>query len=60
MVPRGWAEDPRLGIWVHTQRKGKKALDRGNPSLGMKATRIARLEALGFAWVLPRGPAARR
>ena len=51
-VPHGWAEDPGLGNWVNTQRRGKKALDRGDPSRGMTAARAARLEALGFAWVL--------
>ena len=50
-VPRGWAEDPRLGRWVDTQRRYKKALDRGEPSDGMMAARVAKLEALGFAWV---------
>jgi hypothetical protein len=30
-VPLRWAEDPRLGQWVGDQRKGKKALDRGDP-----------------------------
>ena len=51
-VPRGWAEDPPLGGWVGTQRQYKKALDRGEPSEGMTAARVAKLEALGFAWVL--------
>jgi hypothetical protein len=49
-VPRGWAEDPRLGNWVSTQRKFKRRLDRGEPSDGMTAARAARLTALGFAW----------
>jgi hypothetical protein len=50
MVPKGWAEDPRLGSWVKPQRAGKMALDRGEPSAGMTAERAARLAALGFAW----------
>ena len=59
-VPRGWAEDPPLGRWVDTQRQGKKALDRGEPSQGMTAARAAKLEALGFDWELPaRGATAR-
>jgi hypothetical protein len=53
-VPWGWAEDPRLGGWISTQRRGKKLLDRGEPSLRMTAARAARLEALGFAWNLGR------
>ena len=51
-VPRGWAEDPSLGSWVNTQRRGKRKLDRGEPSYGMTAARAAKLEALGFAWVM--------
>jgi hypothetical protein len=51
-VPQGWAEDKRLGRWVGTQRRCKKNLDRGEPSEGMTAARVARLEALGFAWEL--------
>jgi hypothetical protein len=54
-VPRGWAEDPRLARWVAYQRQGKKALDRGEPSLGMTAARAARLEALDFAWAPGQG-----
>ena len=49
-VLREWAEDPRLGRWVHKQRTSKKALDRGEPSEAMTAARAAKLEALGFSW----------
>jgi hypothetical protein len=49
-VPKGWAEDPRLGTWVKMQRQRKRKLDRGEPSEGMTAERAARLTALGFAW----------
>jgi hypothetical protein len=49
-VPGRWAEDPRLGQWVSSQRVCKKALDCGDPSKGMTAARAARLEAVGFAW----------
>jgi hypothetical protein len=31
-VPKRWAEDPRLGSWVNTQRKLKRTLDRGEHS----------------------------
>ena len=48
-VPKGWGEDPRLGTWANTQRQGKKKLDRGEPSEGMTAARVVKLEALGFA-----------
>jgi hypothetical protein len=46
----GWTEDPRLGRWIQTQRKCKKKLDRGEPSHGMTAERVAKLTALGFCW----------
>jgi hypothetical protein len=49
-VPKGWAEDPRLGRWVSTQRRGKKNLDRSERSEGMTVARAARLTALGFEW----------
>ena len=49
-VPQGWAEDPPLANWVGHQRSFKKKLDRGEPSEGMTAARVAKLEALGFAW----------
>jgi hypothetical protein len=59
IVPKRWAEDPQRGTWVRNQRRCKKALDRGDPNQGMTAARAARLEALGFAWALPRGGARR-
>jgi hypothetical protein len=52
-VAQGWPEDPRLGNWVSRQQKCKKKLDRGEPSEpseGMTAARVAKLDALGFAW----------
>jgi hypothetical protein len=49
-VPIRWAEDPRLGRWVMTQRGCKKALDRGDPRPKITAARVAKLDALGFAW----------
>jgi hypothetical protein len=54
-VPRGWAEDPGLGSWVHNQRACKKKLDRGEPSNGMTEARAAKLEVIGFNWAPPRG-----
>jgi hypothetical protein len=51
-VPQKWTEDPPLGRWVADQRRYKKQLDRGEPSQGMTAARMAKLEALGFAWEL--------
>jgi hypothetical protein len=49
-VPRGWAEDRRLGGWVINQRTLKRKLDRGEPNEGMTAERVARLTALGLVW----------
>jgi hypothetical protein len=49
-VPRGWAEDRRLSNWVNNQRKLKRKFDRGEPSDGMAAERVAKLTALGFVW----------
>jgi hypothetical protein len=51
-VPQGWAEDPPLANWVMNQRAYKRQLDRGEPCRGMTAARVAKLEALGFAWEL--------
>jgi hypothetical protein len=49
-VLRGWAENPRLGRWVDTQRKLKRKLDRGEPSEGITAARVVKLTTLGLAW----------
>jgi hypothetical protein len=43
LVPRPFPEDPALSDWVHNQR-GLRARGR------LSAERIARLEAIGFAW----------
>ena len=49
-VPQKWAEDQPLGSWVMSQRARKRKLDRGESGEGMTATRVARLDALGFIW----------
>jgi hypothetical protein len=54
-VTQTWAEDPALGRWVMTQRRRKKALDRGDPHPYFTAARVAKLDALGFAWELSAG-----
>ena len=54
-VPQGWAEEPGLGNWVKNQRQHKRNLDQGEPSEAMTAVRVAKLEALGFAWQLVAG-----
>jgi hypothetical protein len=53
-VSTKWAEDLPLGKWVSNQRARKKALDRGDDSPGMTVARVAKLDALGFAWELSR------
>ncbi|MCH7864568.1 MAG: helicase associated domain-containing protein, partial [Proteobacteria bacterium] len=42
-VPNRWPENPKLGVWVATQRKDHK---RGR----LSDDRIARLEEIGFVW----------
>jgi hypothetical protein len=49
-VPQGWAEDPRLAVWVSNQRAGKQKFNRGEPGRGMTAERAARLTTLGLVW----------
>ena len=49
-VPLKWATDPKLGRWVEHQRRYKRALDRGEPNMGMTAARLSKLDALGFVW----------
>ena len=51
-VPKRWAADPPLSSWVRKQRECKRLLDRGDPSSRTTAARVAKLEALGFAWEL--------
>ena len=49
-VLQGWGDDPRLTSWVNQQRSLKEKLDRGEPSKGLTAERVAKLEVLGFVW----------
>lgn len=59
LVPRRYSLDPKLGSWVHSQRKGslnpKKKVDwnqfRDNvESFRLLEDRRRRLDAIGFAW----------
>jgi hypothetical protein len=51
-VLQGWAEDPRLASWVHSQRTHKGRIGRGEPRpAGLTAKRAARLTALGLNWL---------
>jgi hypothetical protein len=51
-VPSNWPENPQLGRWVSLQRVCKNSLDTGEPCRGMKVERVAKLDALGFAWTV--------
>jgi hypothetical protein len=42
-VPPTVARNLRLGIWINSQRVGKRKLDRGEPCKGMTGERAARL-----------------
>ena len=46
---------PKLGMWANSQRTAKKRLNAGDPSPRTTMGRVAKLEALGFEWVIPRG-----
>ena len=49
LVPRGYAENPKLGEWVVDQRRQYKFIHEGKPSL-LTDDRKAKLDALGFTW----------
>jgi hypothetical protein len=59
-VPLRWPEDPKLGRWVKEQRMYKKKLDRGDLRPQITAARVAKLEALGFAWALSAAVVSKR
>ena len=46
LVPRGYKEDPSLGLWVTTQRRRGDELD---------PTRREKLESIGFSWQVKGG-----
>jgi hypothetical protein len=49
LVPQQYADKPKLGRWVSTQRKNYKWLQEGKPS-PMTEDRIRELESIGFDW----------
>ena len=51
-VPRNHPADPKLGQWVSKQRAHKKKLAAGNPSPGITAERVAKLDELGFELIV--------
>ena len=51
LVPNRHKEDFRLGSWVSTQRRQRKALLLGRfDATTLSTSRIQRLDAIGFAW----------
>jgi len=49
-VPVQFQDDPKLGIWVNTQRKCHKRLLQGKKP-AMSLERVHALEKIGFSWV---------
>ncbi|KAL9180742.1 hypothetical protein ACHAXT_011195 [Thalassiosira profunda] len=49
MVPQRYAENHRLGTWVHTQRRQYKLMRDGKRS-GMTEEKVRALNSLGFEW----------
>lgn len=49
MVPRGFAKDHRLGLWVAEQRKQYKLMKNDRPC-SITQERVALLEQIDFAW----------
>lgn len=52
-VPTNYPENPRLGTWVHHQRRQYRMFQEGKPS-HITPLRIEALENIGFLW-FPRG-----
>ncbi|NIN00078.1 MAG: hypothetical protein GTO24_19000, partial [candidate division Zixibacteria bacterium] len=46
-VPAKWSENPRLGRWVHKQRRDRK-------KSRLSTERIRRLDEVGFQWTIHR------
>jgi len=53
MVPTKYGPNPRLGTWVHHQRRQHRKLKKGKPS-HMTKERMEALTSIGFCWS-PRG-----
>ena len=54
LVPNRCKEDPKLGAWVSTQRRQRKAfLEEKFESTILSFNRIERLNAIGFVWKTP-------
>ncbi len=53
VIPLNYSENPKLGTWVHHQRRQYKLFQKGSPT-HITRERIMALERLGFVWN-PRG-----
>ena len=49
-MPRGYAENPQLGIWVSKQRAQYKKFQQDPSTSHMTQERIERLESIAFQW----------
>jgi hypothetical protein len=49
LVPQHYAANPKLGLWVNTQRSNYRLYQGGKPS-SMTEKRIRELESVGFEW----------
>jgi len=49
VVPRKYADNPKLGRWVRNQRREYRLYKQGKPS-PMREERIRELESVGFKW----------
>ena len=49
-VPQRYAENPKLGNWVSTQRKQYKKFQQDPSTSQITQERIERLESIGFEW----------
>jgi hypothetical protein len=46
---------PTCIFWAILTSSSPKALDRGDPTPGITAARVAKLDALGFVWSIGKG-----
>jgi len=52
LVPSKFPPNPRLGVWVSTQRRNYKKFLKGDPSSSMTEDRIQLLKKIGFKWAI--------
>ena len=46
-VPRGWKDDPQLGLWVHTQKKQFRKYEEDPATSQLSAERVSALLQMG-------------